>query len=87
MCDQGLSNTLPILQILLFLFVEYTVPTFNPSPLRPSTTPKVLSYSETMKRTHPETVSQIKNDFEDTKIFDFSKLTGQLRLMNTCTCT
>lgn len=55
---------------------EYTVPTFNPSPLRPSTTPKVLSYSETMKRTHPETVSQIKNDFEDTKIFDFSKLTG-----------
>lgn len=57
---------------------ELTVPTtFNPSPLGPSTTPHVLSYSETMKRTHPETVSQIKNDIGDTSyIFDFSKQTG-----------
>lgn len=56
---------------------ELTVPTTSyPSLLRPSTTQHVLTYSETLRRTHPETVSQIKGDFGETKIFDFSKQTG-----------
>lgn len=85
-CGQGLSSRLPFLSIHSFLFIELTVPTTSyPSLLRPSTTQHVLTYSETMRRTHPETVSQIKGDFGETKIFDFSKQTGQLRLMNICT--
>lgn len=58
------------------LLYEYTVPTFNPSPVKPSTTPHILTYSESMKRTHPETVSQVKDASGDTKIFDFSKQSG-----------
>lgn len=63
------------------LLYEYTVPTFNPSPVKPSTTPHILTYSESMKRTHPETVSQVKDASGDTKIFDFSKQSG-LRIVD-----
>lgn len=47
---------------------------------------KVLLYFEIMKRIYLEIVFQIKNDFEDIKIFDFFKLIGQLYLMNICIC-
>lgn len=43
----------------------------------PSTTQQILTYSESSKRTHPETVSQVKGGYEDAKVFDFSQVGRQ----------
>ena len=59
------------------LFTEYIVPTEAPKSLGPSTTQQILTYSESSKRTHPKTVSQVKGVYEDTKVFDFSKVGRQ----------
>ncbi|XP_048735487.1 limbic system-associated membrane protein-like isoform X2 [Ostrea edulis] len=54
------------------LLHEYTVPTQKPSFHSSSTTAHILTFSDSMKRTHPETVSRVREG-EDPEIliFDF----------------
>ena len=59
------------------LFTEYIEPTEAPKSMGPSTTQQILTYSESSKRTHPETVSQVKGGYEDAKVFDFSQVGRQ----------
>nr|XP_022332448.1 limbic system-associated membrane protein-like [Crassostrea virginica] len=46
------------------LLYEYIEPTEAPKSMGPSTTQQILTYSESSKRTHPETVSQVKGGYE-----------------------
>ena len=62
-------------------FTEYIVPTEAPKSMGPSTTQQILTYSESSKRTHPETVSQVKDGYEDAKVFDFSQVGRQTGTM------
>ncbi|XP_062611769.1 protein amalgam-like [Saccostrea cucullata] len=53
-------------------------PTQKPRSSSLTSTTQVLTYSDPAKRTHPETVSQVREQGNgDTKIFDFSKIGRQ----------